>query len=541
MSTRPNRSPTARAAASTAALVADVGREHERRRRVHPRPRAPSATSSSRSRERASSAEVHAFRREADRDRATDALARAGDDGRRGRSVPGPPSSLLRCRQGASRALSTFLDAVCSDTTLSGPEIRRGRRSDLDRVPAPPDAQRAELRRSAVPASRAASRSSSASCASSTSRTARSSCWAATRASSRWALTGNLIAAIAVGIVVAAAVGLVTERVPPAPDPRPGAARGARHGRRRARRDRPLPRGLRGQPALDPAAVAGLGRVRPRARSRTRPTASSSSGSPSSSASGLYLVQHHSRLGALIRAGVDDREIAERDGHRHRPALRDHVRRRCRARGPGRCRRRRRADDPARGRHRHPPVRARRRHRRRPRQRRRARPSGASSSASSTRSRRSGSPSSPTSRSSCRWRSCSSCGPVGCSAARREPLARPWRAAAVVRRGCWRSSLAPLVLSSYLLTLLTLVFIAGLLAASVNYLAGEAGLVSMGQAGIAAAAAYGVAYATVRGHDVVIAGRARARRGGRRERRLRRHDDAQPRHRLPDDHARARA
>jgi branched-chain amino acid transport system permease protein len=63
---------------------------------------------------------------------------------------------------------------------------------------------------------------------------------------------------------------------------------------------------------------------------------------------------------------------------------------------------------------------------------------------------------------------------------------------------------APLILSSYLLTLLTLVFIAGLLAASVNFLAGEAGLLSMGQAGISAASAYAVAYATVRGHDVVI-------------------------------------
>ena len=30
--------------------------------------------------------------------------------------------------------------------------------------------------------------------------------------------------------------------------------------------------------------------------------------------SGLYLVQHHSRLGALIRAGVDDREIASAMG-----------------------------------------------------------------------------------------------------------------------------------------------------------------------------------------------------------------------------------
>jgi branched-chain amino acid transport system permease protein len=81
--------------------------------------------------------------------------------------------------------------------------------------------------------------------------------------------------------------------------------------------------------------------------------------------------------------------------------------------------------------------------------------------------------------------------------------ARGWRLAAL---GVSATAvlLAPLVLSSYLLTLLTLVFIAGLLAASVNYLAGEAGLVSMGQAGVAAASAYGVAYATVRGHDVWV-------------------------------------
>jgi branched-chain amino acid transport system permease protein len=81
--------------------------------------------------------------------------------------------------------------------------------------------------------------------------------------------------------------------------------------------------------------------------------------------------------------------------------------------------------------------------------------------------------------------------------------ARTWRVAAFGAGGA-AVGLAPLVLSSYLLTLLTLVFIAGLLAASVNYLAGEAGLVSMGQAGISAAAAYGVAYATVRGHDAFV-------------------------------------
>lgn len=81
--------------------------------------------------------------------------------------------------------------------------------------------------------------------------------------------------------------------------------------------------------------------------------------------------------------------------------------------------------------------------------------------------------------------------------------ARAWQTAALVLAVAG-VVLAPFVLSSYLLTLLTLVFIAGLLAASVNFLAGEAGLVSMGQAGIAAAAAYGVAYATVRGHDVIV-------------------------------------
>lgn len=58
---------------------------------------------------------------------------------------------------------------------------------------------------------------------------------------------------------------------------------------------------------------------------------------------------------------------------------------------------------------------------------------------------------------------------------------------------------APYVLPSFLVSLLTLVFISGLLATSVNLLAGEAGLVSMGHAGIAAAAGYGIAWATVNG------------------------------------------
>jgi branched-chain amino acid transport system permease protein len=57
---------------------------------------------------------------------------------------------------------------------------------------------------------------------------------------------------------------------------------------------------------------------------------------------------------------------------------------------------------------------------------------------------------------------------------------------------------APYVLPSYAVTLLTLVAVAALLAGSVNLLAGLAGLVSIGHAGIAAAGAYGVAWAAVR-------------------------------------------
>jgi branched-chain amino acid transport system permease protein len=57
---------------------------------------------------------------------------------------------------------------------------------------------------------------------------------------------------------------------------------------------------------------------------------------------------------------------------------------------------------------------------------------------------------------------------------------------------------APYVLPSYVVTLITLVFVAALLAGSVNLLAGLAGLVSIGHAGIAAAGAYGVAWAATR-------------------------------------------
>ena len=56
------------------------------------------------------------------------------------------------------------------------------------------------------------------------------------------------------------------------------------------------------------------------------------------------------------------------------------------------------------------------------------------------------------------------------------------------------------MLPRFVVYLLTLTFIAALLAGSVNLLAGLAGLVSIGHAGIAAAGAYGVAWAAV--HDV---------------------------------------
>jgi branched-chain amino acid transport system permease protein len=64
--------------------------------------------------------------------------------------------------------------------------------------------------------------------------------------------------------------------------------------------------------------------------------------------------------------------------------------------------------------------------------------------------------------------------------------------------------LAPFVLPQYLMTLVSLVFVAALLASSIDLLAGQVGLVSIGHAGIAAAAAYGVAWATVRDHGLAV-------------------------------------
>lgn len=69
---------------------------------------------------------------------------------------------------------------------------------------------------------------------------------------------------------------------------------------------------------------------------------------------------------------------------------------------------------------------------------------------------------------------------------------------------------APYVVSNYYVTLLSLILATALLATSVNMLAGDAGLFSLGHAGIAAAAGYGLAWASRQGFDIlgqlVIAG-----------------------------------
>ncbi len=72
---------------------------------------------------------------------------------------------------------------------------------------------------------------------------------------------------------------------------------------------------------------------------------------------------------------------------------------------------------------------------------------------------------------------------------------RHWRGIAI-GGGIAAAVAAPFVLPSYLVTLLSLVFIAALLASSVDLLAGQAGLVSLGHAGIAASAAYAMAWGT---------------------------------------------
>jgi len=57
----------------------------------------------------------------------------------------------------------------------------------------------------------------------------------------------------------------------------------------------------------------------------------------------------------------------------------------------------------------------------------------------------------------------------------------------------------PYVTTPYYVSLASLVLIAALLAASINRLAGQGGLLSIGHAGISASAGYGVAWATVHG------------------------------------------
>jgi len=76
----------------------------------------------------------------------------------------------------------------------------------------------------------------------------------------------------------------------------------------------------------------------------------------------------------------------------------------------------------------------------------------------------------------------------------------PLRALAVV--AAVLAVLVPTAAPDYVISLATLVGITALLAISVNMLAGEVGLVSMGHAGIAAAAAYGVAWASH--HDMGV-------------------------------------
>jgi branched-chain amino acid transport system permease protein len=63
--------------------------------------------------------------------------------------------------------------------------------------------------------------------------------------------------------------------------------------------------------------------------------------------------------------------------------------------------------------------------------------------------------------------------------------------------------IAPYVVSNYYVTLLSLILATALLAASVNMLAGDAGLFSLGHAGIAAASGYGLAWASRQGFDLL--------------------------------------
>lgn len=61
----------------------------------------------------------------------------------------------------------------------------------------------------------------------------------------------------------------------------------------------------------------------------------------------------------------------------------------------------------------------------------------------------------------------------------------------------------PYALSNYYVTLVSLILASALLASSVNMLAGDAGLFSLGHAGIAAAAGYGLAWSSRQGFDLL--------------------------------------
>lgn len=61
----------------------------------------------------------------------------------------------------------------------------------------------------------------------------------------------------------------------------------------------------------------------------------------------------------------------------------------------------------------------------------------------------------------------------------------------------------PYTVSNYYVTLISLILATALLASSVNMLAGDAGLFSLGHAGIAAAAGYGLAWASRQGFDLL--------------------------------------
>lgn len=64
------------------------------------------------------------------------------------------------------------------------------------------------------------------------------------------------------------------------------------------------------------------------------------------------------------------------------------------------------------------------------------------------------------------------------------------------------SCVFPYVLGSYYVSLLSIALIAAILASSINVLAGNVGLVSLGHAGIAAASGYGLAWAFRQGWDL---------------------------------------